>query len=120
MPSGATLTPANPHPKGLISVRQNLMSSTIDLTDEEDTRQRANRNAGLAHNSQPPALVALQNKARALVANQNKATAQVQQIGNNRIIQKIGKLTIYYFHLRRKRAHLFVILYVFAEYLCKI
>lgn len=41
---------------GHITVRQNLMSNTIDLTDEEDPKPKTNSS------NQPPALVALTNR----------------------------------------------------------
>lgn len=60
-------------PSGYIQVRQNLTANTIDLTDEDDPKQR--------QGVQPPALVAFnQNKSKValLLQQQQKAGSQLK------------------------------------------
>lgn len=91
----ATIASASGTKSPLISVRQNLMSSTIDLTDEEETaKPRPQRNS---LGNQPPALVALQGqqmKGKTLITAQPKAVAQ-QQAASRNAAQKFSKFLLF-------------------------
>lgn len=93
----ATIASASGTKSPLISVRQNLMSSTIDLTDEEETaKPRPVRNS---LGNQPPALVALQGqqvKGKTLITAQPKAVAQ-QQAASRNAAQKFSKFFLKWF-----------------------
>lgn len=98
----------------LISVRQNLMSSTIDLTDEEETaKPRAVRNS---LGNQPPALVALQGqqmKGKTLITAQPKSSAQQQAAANRNAPQKFCR-----FFFKLYIMHFFVFFVCLISFYC--